>query len=237
MKYTERFDGRAFDEMREMDAKVGVVKNAVGSAMFKIGKTVAIAAVYGPKNLFPKFLQNPKQGKLRCHYNMMAFSGSGDRVRPGPSRRSKEISMVTENALSPVLDLSAFPKTVVDVHIELIQTDAGTRCAGICAASMALADAGFRMKDLVCSVSAGIVGGTPLVDVDYDEEAYEHGSVDIPIAVMPRTGELTLLQMDGEAPKEDVLKAISMAKEACIKIYEVQKNALKEKYNNGGNKK
>ena len=93
------------------------------------------------------------------------------------------------------------------------------------------------MKDLVCSVSAGIVGGTPLVDVDYDEEAYEHGSVDIPIAVMPRTGELTLLQMDGEAPKEDVLKAISMAKEACIKIYEVQKNALKEKYNNGGNKK
>ncbi len=237
MKYTERFDGRAFDEMRPMEAKVGVVKNAVGSAMFKIGKTVAIAAVYGPNNLFPKFLQDPKKGKLRCNYNMVAFSGSGDRVRPGPSRRSKEISMVTENALAPVLDLSAFPKTVVDVYIELIQTDAGTRCAGICAASMALADAGFRMKDLVCSVSAGIVGGTPVVDVDYNEEAYEHGSVDIPIAVMPRTGELTLLQMDGEAPKEQVQEAISMAKEACKKIYEVQRNALKEKYNNGGNKK
>ena len=237
MKYTKRSDGRAFDELRPMEAKVGVVKNAVGSAMFKIGKTVAIAAVYGPKNLFPKFLQNPKSGKLRCHYNMMAFSGSGDRVRPGPSRRSKEISMVTQNALEPVLDLSAFPKTVVDVYIELIQTDAGTRCAGICAASMALADAGFRMKDLVCSVSAGVVGGTPLVDVDKEEEDYPHGSVDIPIAVMPRTGQLTLLQLDGEVSKEDLMAAVALARESCKKVYEVQKNALKERYNDGGIKK
>ncbi len=230
MKYTKRFDGRKFEEVRPMDAKVGVVKNALGSAMFKIGKTVAIAAVYGPRDLFPKHLQNPGKGVLRCNYNMMAFSGSGDRVRPGPSRRSKEIAMVTQNALAPALDLSPFPKTVVDVFVELIQTDAGTRCAGICAASMALADAGFKMKDLVCAVSGGVVGGTPVVDVDYAEESYEGGSVDIPVAVMPRNGEVTLLQLDGEVPKEEFHKAVELARKACDKIYEIQRKALKAKY-------
>lgn len=230
MAYTKRNDGRKFSEARPMEAKVGVVKNAVGSAMFKIGKTVAYAAVYGPRELHPKFMQDPKRGKLRCNYNMMAFSGSGERVRPGPSRRSKEISLVTEKALYPVLDLEEFPKAVVDVFIELLQTDAGTRCAGICAASMALADAGFKMKDLVCAVSAGYVGKTVVVDLDYSEEASEEGSTDIPIAVLPRTGEITLLQLDGEVTKEELQKAIAMAKDSCKEIYEVQKKALKAKY-------
>jgi len=233
MKYIERHDGRKFDELRPMEAKVGVVKNALGSAMFKIGNTIALAAVYGPRELHPKHLQDNEKGKLRCNYNMMAFSGSGDRVRPGPSRRSKEISMVTEKALAPVLDLSAYPKAVVDVFIELLQTDAGTRCAGICAASMALADAGFKMKDLVCAVSGGFVGGTPLADLDYYEEAYEGGSVDIPVAMTPRTGEITLLQLDGEISKEEFKKALDYAKKGCMKIYEVQKKALKEKYAGG----
>ncbi|RME54652.1 exosome complex exonuclease Rrp41 [Candidatus Woesearchaeota archaeon] len=230
MSYNKRFDGRKFTETRPMKAKTGVVKNAVGSAMFQIGKTRAIAAVYGPRELHPKHLQDPSSGRLRCHYNMMAFSGSGDRVRPGPSRRSKEISYVTELALSPVLDLSAFPKTVVDVFIELVQTDAGTRCAGICAASMALADAGLKMKDLVCAVSVGLVGGTPVVDLNYEEEAYEEGAVDIPIAMTPRDGKFSLLQLDGDLSKEDFEKALALAKDACQKIYEVQKNALKERY-------
>src|SRR3989344_7755282 len=173
MAYNKRNDGRKFEELRPMEAKVGVIKNAVGSAMFRMGKTIAYAAVYGPRELHPKFLQNPKRGKLRCNYNMMAFSGSGDRVRPGPSRRSKEISLVTEKALLPVLDLTNYGGSVIDVYVELIQTDAGTRCAGICAASMALADAGLMMKDLVAAISVGKVDGRLLVDLDYSEESYQ----------------------------------------------------------------
>ncbi len=226
----ERIDGRKLNELRPMEAKVGVIKNANGSAMFKIGKTIAYAAVYGPREMHPKFMQNVETGILRCHYNMMAFSGSGDRVRPGPSRRSKEIGLVATNALAPVLDLTEFPKTVVDVFIELLQTDAGTRCAGICAASMALADAGLKMKDLVCAVSGGLVGDTPVADLDYSEEAYEGGAVDIPVAMIPRTGEITLLQLDGTITKEQFNKAVKLAKEGCMKIYEVQKEALKAKY-------
>jgi len=231
MTYKQRIDGRGFDETRPIEAKVGVINRADGSAMFRIGNTWAYAAVYGPRNLHPKFLQDPQKGILRCNYNMMPFSSSGERVRPGGSRRSKEISLVTEKSLLPVLDLEGYPNSVVDVFIELPQTEAGSRCAGICAASMALADAGLDMKDLVCAVSFGRVADKLLVDLDYSEESYPDGPVaDIPIAMMPNSGKVTLLQMDGELPKEDLLKLLEKAKKVCMDIYEVQKNALKEKY-------
>lgn len=219
---------RKLDECREMDAKVGVIKNAKGSAMFKIGSTVAMAAVYGPRALHPKHLQNPKKGRLRCNYNMMAFSGSGDRVRPGPSRRSKEISEIMHRALDPVIDLTGYPNTVVDVFVELIQTDAGTRCAGIVAASMALADAGFPMKDLISAVSAGKVQDTVVIDLDKYEEDLE--ASDMPVAMMPRTGEITLLQLDGFMTKEDIKEALKLAKKSSKDIYELQKKALKARY-------
>src|SRR3989344_9372620 len=108
MAYTKRSDGRKFTDIRDMEAKVGIIKNAIGSAMFRMGKTIAYAAVYGPRDLFPSFLQNPERGILRCYYDMLSFSVT-ERKRPGPSRRSTEISKVTENALMSVLDLSKFP--------------------------------------------------------------------------------------------------------------------------------
>ncbi len=233
MAYEKRLDGRKFDELRPVEAKVGIVENASGSAMFKIGKTIAIAAVYGPKELYPGFLQNPTRGVLRCNYNMMAFSGSGDRVKPGPSRRSKEISMVTEKALFSALDLSQFSSTVIDVYIELIQTDAGTRCAGITAAAMALADAGIPMKGLVSSVAVGRVGGKIVLDLSKEEEDYEGHATDIATAMITSTGEVTLLQMDGPVTKEELKKALELAKKGNEKIREVQIKALKEKFEVG----
>ncbi|MBN1156751.1 exosome complex exonuclease Rrp41 [Candidatus Woesearchaeota archaeon] len=230
MTYKERFDGRKFDEIRPMEAKAGIIPRADGSAYFKIGKSVAYVAVYGPRNLFPKFLQNPEKGILRCSYNMMPFSSGGERVRPGGNRRSKEISMVTEKALLPVVDLNEFPNAVVDVFIELPQTDAGTRCAGICAAAIALADAGISMRDLVAAVSVGKVDDKLVVDLNYDEEAHEAGSTDMPVAMMPRTGQISLLQMDGDLSKEEINKCLQMATKALRQIYEVQKKALKHKY-------
>ncbi len=230
MTYSKRNDGRKFDELRPIEAKAGVIKRANGSAYFRIGKTTAYAAVYGPRDLYPKFKQNPKAGIIRVNYSMMPFSGSGERVRPGGSRRSKEISMVTEKALLPVLNLEEFPNSVVDVFIELPQTDAGTRCAGICAAAIALADAGIPMKDLVAAVSVGKVDDKIVIDLDYSEESYDAEVADIPVAFVQRTGMLTLLQMDGPVTREELKKGLEMGREALKKIYAIQKKALKEKY-------
>lgn len=231
MSYTKRFDGRKFDEFRQIEAKAGVIKKADGSAYFKIGKTTAYAAVYGPRELYPKFLQDPKQGLLRCNYNMLPFSAPGERARPGPSRRSKEISMVTERALRPVLDLTDYPNAVVDVFIELTETDAGSRCAGICAAAMALADAGIAMKDLVVAFSVGKVGDKLVLDLDGDEEHFEHNaSSDMPVAIVPSTGEITLLQLDGRLSKEEILTCLKTALDKAPAIAEIMRKALKQKY-------
>lgn len=231
-KKSSRPDGRGPDDLREMDAQTGVIKRADGSALFRIGDTIAYAAVYGPRSLHPKFLQNPERGLLRCSYNMMSFSGSGDRVKPGPSRRSKELGLVIEKALMPVLSMEQYPNAVIDVFIELLQTDSGTRCAGICAAALALADAGIPMKDMVASVSVGLVNGNVSVDLSKEEEDIE-GAVDIPVAMMPRTGQITLLQLDGEVSRDHLTEALSVVKHACDKIYKVQQEALKTRYRHG----
>ncbi|MBU1199615.1 MAG: exosome complex exonuclease Rrp41 [Nanoarchaeota archaeon] len=229
-KFTKRPDGRKFDETRKIEAKAGVIKKADGSAYFKIGKTTAYAAVYGPRELHPRHMQDPKTGILRCNYNMMPFS-SEERVRPGPSRRSKEISMVTEKALGPVMDLKDYPNAVVDVFIELTETDAGSRCAGICAAAIALADAGVTMKDMVSAISIGVIDNNIVMDLDGEEEHIEDVFVaDIPIAMVPSTGEITLLQMDGRMTKENLLEGIKMVKPVLKNIAEIQRKALKDKY-------
>jgi len=230
MVYKKRIDGRKIDELRPMEAKAGVIPNADGSAYFKIGNTIAYAAVYGPRELHPKFLQNPKTGIIRCFYSMLPFSGSGERIRPGPNRRALEISMVMAASLNPVIDLTAFPNSVVNIFVELPQTDAGTRCAAISAAAIALADAGIPMKDMVSSVAVGQVDGTVVADLSYDEEAYPAIVSDIPIAMLHNTKEISLLQMDGEISKEDLLNALELAKITIEKVYQVQIKALKDKY-------
>jgi exosome complex component RRP41 len=225
----KRPSGRKVDEMRPIEAKVGVVPNADGSAIFQFGKTVAIAAVYGPRELHPRNKQDPKTGVLRVNYDLMSFSVD-ERKRPGPNRRATEISKVTEWALLPAVNIKEFPNTVIDVQIYILQANAGTRTAGINAASMALAHAGISMKDLVTSVAVGKIDKDLILDVDDIEEHFDdgEGATDFPIAKIANSDEYTLMQMDGKIQPELIGKALDMANKACDEIYEIQKKALKD---------
>ena len=229
MAYTKRFDGRKFDEMREMKAEIGVIPNADGSAMFSFGDTIAIAAVYGPKPLHPQHLQNPQKGIIRCVYDMLSFSVT-QRKKPGPSRRSQEISKVTEWALSQIIEIDEFPNTVVDVHIMITQANASTRCAGINAACMALAQAGIPMSEMASAVSIGKVDDKIVVDLIKEEEDYEdgEGATDMPMAFLSRSGKISLLQLDGKTSPEKLKEAIEAGEKACKMIHEEQIKALKK---------
>jgi len=230
MAYEKRFDGRRFDEMRKIEAKAGVIPNADGSAFFRMGKTSAYVAVYGPKSM-PRFFSDPTKGILKCYYEMMPFSGAGDRVKPGISRRAIELGSVIERSLIPVIDLHNYPNLAVDVFIHMLETDAGSRCVAINAASIALADAGIPMRDLVSAVAFGKVDDKLVVDLSYEEEAYDKGDVvDMPLAMVPSTGEITLLQMDGPLTTDEIIKLISKAKPYIKKINEAQRLALKNKF-------
>ena len=224
----KRIDGRKANELRKITAKVGIIPNADGSAMFSFGNTVAIAAVYGPRMLHPQHMQNPATGILRCNYDLLSFSVH-DRKKPGPSRRSQEISKVTEWALLPVLDLKEFPNTVVDVQIYILQADASTRTAGINAASMALAHAGIPMKNLVCSVSIGKLDKDLVIDVNKAEEDFKdgEGATDMAIAKIANSNKFTLMQLDGKVQPEVIPEMLKMANKACEEIYETQEKALK----------
>lgn len=224
----ERFDKRKYTELRDTEAKVGVVPNADGSAMFRSGKTIAIAAVYGPKKMHPQHKQDPKTGQLRVNYNMLSFSVS-ERIRPGRNRRATEIGEVTKWALEPVLMLEKYPNQVVDVFIDILQADAGTRVAGINAASMALAHAGIPMKGLLTSISVGKLDKTLVVDLTKEEEDFHvgEGPTDIPIS-MTRDGKITHMQLDGKISVKQLQEVVDMATEACKTVYKIQVDALKK---------
>ncbi len=222
-----RLDGRRIDELRPVKIEVGILKNADGSAYIQFGKNKIMAAVYGPKEVHPKHSALPDRSVLRCRYHMSPFS-TEERKNPAPSRREIEISKVMREALEPALMLEDYPRTAIDVFVEVLQSDGGSRCAGISAASVALADAGINMRDLVSACAAGKVAGQVVLDVDDTED--KEGQADLPIAVMPSTNQVTLLQLDGQLNDEEFNKAFDWALNGCRKVYQLQREALIGRY-------
>lgn len=221
-----RLDGRWVDEQRPIKIEVGVLSRADGSCYMEMGGNKVMAAVYGPREVHPRHLQKATRAIVRYRYNMASFSVE-DRKRPGPDRRSHELSKVGREALEPVIMTSNFPRSVIDIFVEVLQADAGTRTAGINAAAVALADAGIPMKGLVSSCAAGKVDGKVVLDLMKEEDNF--GEADMPIAITP-TGEITLLQMDGRFSLEEFKEALELAKKGCKEIYNLQRKMLIDRY-------
>jgi len=224
-----RLDGRQKDEVRPIKIVAGVMNRADGSCYIEWGKNKIIAAVYGPREVHPRHLQETYRAIIRYRYNMASFAVD-ERRKPGPDRRSVEISKVSREAIEPVLMLEQYPRSSIDVFVEVLQADAGTRAAGITAASVALADAGIPMKNLVSAISVGKVDGVVVLDLDKKEDNF--GDADMPVAMIVDSGEITLLQMDGILTKEEFIEALELAKKGCKYIYDIQRECLISKYKN-----
>ena len=220
-------DGRTIDELRTVKIPVGRVKNADGSAFIEFGKNKIVAAVYGPREVHPKHMAQPDRCVLRCRYHMSPFS-TDTRKNPAPSRREIEISKVMREALEPALMLEDYPRAAIDVFVEVLQSDGGSRCAGITAAAVALADAGINMRDLVAACAAGKVDDKIVLDINDTED--KEGGADMPVAYMPRLEQVTLLQLDGKLAPDQFIQCIDKAIGGCKMVYEIQKQALMQKY-------
>ena len=222
-----RLDGRKLDEVRPVKMEVGVLPNADGSAYLEQGKNKILVGVYGPKEAHPRHIAKQDRAVIQCRYHMAPFSVD-ERKSPAPSRRDVELSKVIRQALEPAVFLEYYPKTSIQVYIEILQADGGTRCAGITAASLALADAGIPMRDLVVACAAGKADGKLMVDLMDTEDKL--GEADVPVAFMPNLNAITLLQMDGSLSVDEFENAINMALDGCKQLYVLQKEALKSKY-------
>ncbi|MDE1853426.1 MAG: exosome complex exonuclease Rrp41 [Thaumarchaeota archaeon] len=226
----KRLDGRKWDELRPISLQVGLMKNADGSAYIEWGKNKIMAAVYGPKEVHPKHQVLPDRALLRCRYHMAPFSVD-ERKNPAPSRREIEISKVTREALVPAVIVEDYPRTAIEVWIEVLQSDGGSRVAGITAASLALADAGINMRDLVVGCSCGLIGDQVVSDLDDTED--KEGNGDMPVAIMPNLGQVTLLQVDGIYTRDQFKKAFELAVEKGKQIYQLQRAALTSRFFGG----
>jgi len=222
-----RTDGRKLDELRPAKIEVGILSNADGSAYIEQGKNKILAAVYGPRDVHPRHLALPDRALLRCRYHMAPFSVE-ERKSPAPSRREMELSKVIREALDPSVFLEYYPRTSIDVFTEVLQADGGTRCASITAASLALADAGIPMRDLVVACAAGKVEGHLVLDLNDAEDKV--GEADVPLAFMPNLNAVTLLQMDGMLTTDEFEKVVNLALNGCKQMYALQKETLKVKY-------
>ncbi len=227
MKDGLRIDGRKPDELRKIKIEAGVLYRADGSCYLEWGGNKIMAAVYGPREALPRHIQDPTKALVNARYNMASFSVE-ERKRPGPDRRSTEISKVTSEALENVIFTELFPRATIDVCIEVLDAEAGTRCAGITAAAVALADAGIPMRDIPVACAAGKVDGMVVLDLTSEED--KEGEADLPIAIAPRTEEILLMQMDGHLTYQEFEEAIELAIKGCKQIAKLQKEALMRKY-------
>jgi exosome complex component RRP41 len=222
-----RHDGRKPDELRPIRMQVGVLNKASGSALVEYGATKVLAAVHGPREIPQKHLLLPNRAILRCRYHMLTFS-THERKSPAPSRREIELSKVIREALEPVVMAEVFPRTAIDIFIEVINADGGTRTASVTAASLALADAGIPMRDLVVGIAVGKVDGVLVLDIDEVEDMY--GEADMPVAVAPSLGLVTLLQLNGVLTREEFDEALKLALKGAQVIYNIARETLKSRY-------
>lgn len=223
----KRLDGRDLDELRPLTMKVGVLPQADGSAYITHGNNKILVAVYGPRELHPRHLIQVNKARIRVEYRLATFSVQ-ERKSPAPKRREHELSKVIQEAIEPSVFTERFPRSGIDIYVQVLDADGGTRAASITATSLALADAGIPLKGLVAAVAAGKADGKIVLDL-FDAEDKE-GEADLPIAVMSNNKQITLCQMDGDMTKDQVVEALNLAVKGCEKIHQLQRETLLEKY-------
>jgi ribonuclease PH len=205
----ERSYGRAPDGLRPVEIEAGFVRTATGSALISAGETRVICTASVEESV-PRFLTGAGRGWVTAEYGMLPAS-TGERkrrdvTRGRPDGRTVEIQRLIGRSLRGVIDFEALGERTVYVDCDVLQADGGTRCASITGGFVALALAGQKLvaegkleraplTGTVAAVSAGVVGGVPLLDLDYGEDSTAEVDANV---VMTGEGGLIEIQATGE---------------------------------------
>jgi ribonuclease PH len=204
-----RPDGRAADALRPVRIQTGALKFAEGSVLIEVGETRVLVAA-SVDNRVPPFLKDKGQGWVTAEYSMLpraTHTRSPREVSQGrPSGRTAEIQRLIGRSLRAVIDMSKMPDRTLTLDCDVLQADGGTRTAAITgayvAASLALGRllltgdiSEWPLTDQLAAVSVGIVGGTPLLDLEYVED--QVAEVDMNV-VATAGGTLVEIQGTGE---------------------------------------
>jgi len=215
-----RLDGRKANELRRIQCRMGVYGQADGSAYLEQGNTKVLAAVYGPhemrgsrlKPLFDKVVVN-------CQYSMAVFSTGERKRRPRGDRKSMEMSQHLKQTFEATIKTELYPRSQIDIFVEVLQADGGNYCACVNAATLALIDAGIPLKDYVSACTASLVADTPLVDVSSLEATT--GGPELTVAAHPKSGQIVLLEMSHRFHLDHLSQVMDVALAGCRDIYTI----------------
>jgi ribonuclease PH len=194
-----RIDGRGRGDLRPITIERGFVANSPGSVLFRAGATVVLVTAQIPESV-PPFLEGKGVGWLTAEYSMLPGS-TPTRSRRGADGRATEIQRLIGRSLRAIVDRQALGPWTIHVDADVINADGGTRTAAITAACIAVADAiavqfGDRrsaiLRDSIAAVSAGIVEGELLLDLNYHEDS--RAEVDLNVV---RLGQGGLVEVQG----------------------------------------
>ena len=233
-KKGKRVDGRAVDELRLIKITAGGLDNAAGSCYLEWGQNKTIVGVMGPSEAMPKHIANPLKSVVHFQYRMAGFSVT-EHKNPRPGRREVEISKVIGEALENSILIEKYPNTMINIFGEIFDSNAGTRIAALTAASVAVAEAGIPMRDMISGCAIGKAGGHLIADLNKTEEDAPD-AVDMAFACLPTLREVVLLQMDGILTLDEFKELIKKGFNACDKVHALQKQALITKYSDGAEK-
>ena len=184
MSYVRR-SGRTYDQMRKVEIEANYKPNAEGSCLIKFGNTHLICTATVDQQL-PLFLRNKDQGWITAVYGMLPRSTAQRNQRESPKGkidgRTHEIQRLISRSLRAVVDLKALGERQIIIDCDVIRADGGTRTAAITGGYVALFLALSKLKknniiktlpitSQVAAISCGIVGGTPILDLEYVEDS------------------------------------------------------------------
>ncbi|XP_059485011.1 exosome complex component RRP41 [Neocloeon triangulifer] len=201
-EYGLRVDGRRPNELRQIRCKLGVFDQPDGSAYLEQGNTKVLAAVYGPHEIRgnkSKTLHD--RAYVNCQYSMAVFSTAERKRRPRGDKKSQEMDMNLQQIFETAIRSELYPRSQIDIYLEVLQADGGNLSACVNAGTLALIDAGIPLKDYVCSCTSTLApsqGGappTPMVDVNHLEETL--GGPGLSVSTMTRLDSVVHLELSG----------------------------------------
>lgn len=216
-----RPDGRGFHQCRPAFFRTGAANAASGSAYAEFGNTKVIVSVFGPRES-KKAMMYSDTGRLNCNVSYTTFATP---VR-GLGSDHKEYSSMLHKALHGAIILDSFPKTTVDVFALVLESGGSDLPVMISCASLALADAGIMMYDLVTAVSVTCIGKNLIIDPVLEEESNQDGS--LMITCMPSRYEVTQLTITGEWSTPKINEGMQLCLDACGKLGEIMRACLKD---------
>ncbi|XP_053250995.1 exosome complex component RRP41 [Podarcis raffonei] len=222
-----RVDGRRAGELRQIRARLGVFAQADGSAYLEQGNTKALAVVYGPHEMRgSRGKALPDQALLNCQFSLATFSTGERKRRPHGDRQAGEMSLQLKQTFDAAILTQLYPRSQIDIYVQILQADGGNYCASVNAATLAVIDAGIPMRDYVCAISAGFLEDTPLADLNYVEEAA--GGPQMALALMPKSEQIALLEMNARLHEDHLERIMEAASKACKDVYAVLDQVVRE---------